>query len=386
MNEVTSNTLRRQLDELAAFEPIGFPFVSLYLNAQPDQHGRDNFEPFVRKEFNRLIKSFPADSRERESIERDAGRIALYLSNELRPSANGVVIFACAGAENYFKTIQLDVPIFANSLHVSDGPHLYPFANLVDRYPRYVAVVADTDIARLFVFDLNQAKRTEELDNTGSGLARDGVRTHLRYRRRVEKYNLLHAKEVARMLERVVREEGAEHIVLAGDDLIIPLLRQQLPAHIVDKVVDVLRLDIRTPEHEILKATMAALRDDNFQTDAEKVRDLLDTYESGGSAIVGVGRTLNGLALGQVEELLISAALEEIRVGEEAKQGFSSGLKGIAASAGNTNGDGKLSPETIVDTLISLARSTDAAITFIEDSALLSDIGGVGAFLRYREK
>jgi peptide subunit release factor 1 (eRF1) len=386
MNEVTSNTLRRQLDELAAFEPIGFPFVSLYLNAQPDQHGRDNFEPFVRKEFNRLIKSFPADSRERESIERDAGRIALYLSNELRPSANGVVIFACAGAENYFKTIQLDVPIFANSLHVSDGPHLYPLANLVDRYPRYVAVVADTDIARLFVFDLNQAKRTEELDNTGSGLARDGVRTHLRYRRRVEKYNLLHAKEVARMLERVVREEGAEHIVLAGDDLIIPLLRQQLPAHIVDKVVDVLRLDIRTPEHEILKATMAALRDDNFQTDAEKVRDLLDTYESVGSAIVGVGRTLNGLALGQVEELLISAALEEIRVGEEAKQGFSSGLKGIAASAGNTNGDGKLSPETIVDTLISLARSTDAAITFIEDSALLSDIGGVGAFLRYREK
>lgn len=386
MNEVSSNSLRRQLDELVAFEPIGFPFVSLYLNAQPDQHGRDNFEPFVRKELNRRLKSFPADSRERESIERDAGRIALYLSNELRPSANGVVIFACAGAENYFKTIQLDVPILANSLHVSDGPHLYPLANLVDRYPRYVAVVADTDIARLFVFDLNQARRTEELDNTGSSLAKDGVRTHLRYRRRVEKYNLLHAKEVARMLERVVREEGAEHIVLGGDDLIIPLLRDQLPAHVVEKVVDVLRLDIRTPEHEILKATMAALRDDNIQTDAEKVRDLLDTYESDGLAIVGVGKTLNALALGQVDELVISAPLKEIRVGEDAGQGVSSMLNRIAASAGNTNGDGQLSSETIGDILISLARSTDAAITFIEDSALLSNVGGVGAFLRYREK
>lgn len=386
MNEVSNNSLRRQLDELVAFEPIGFPFVSLYLNAQPDQHGRDNFEPFVRKELNRRIKSFPADSRERESIERDAERIALYLSNELRPSANGVVIFACAGAENYFKTIQLDVPILANSLHVSDGPHLYPLANLVDRYPRYVAVVADTDIARLFVFDLNQARRTEELDNTGSSLAKDGVRTHLRYRRRVEKYNLLHAKEVARMLERVVREEGAEHIVLGGDDLIIPLLRDQLPAHVVEKVVDVLRLDIRMPEHEILKATMAALRDDNIQTDAEKVRDLLDTYESDGLAIVGVGKTLNALALGQVDELVISAPLKEIRVGEDAGQGVSSMLNGIAASAGNTNGDGQLSSETIGDILISLARSTDAAITFIEDSSLLSNVGGVGAFLRYREK
>ena len=42
--------LSAKLDRLAAFEAGPFPVVSLYLNTQPDQNGRDHFEPFLRKE------------------------------------------------------------------------------------------------------------------------------------------------------------------------------------------------------------------------------------------------------------------------------------------------------------------------------------------------
>ena len=41
-----------------------FPFVSLYLNIQADQHGRDNFEWFVRKEFKTKAKFFAPESLE----------------------------------------------------------------------------------------------------------------------------------------------------------------------------------------------------------------------------------------------------------------------------------------------------------------------------------
>jgi hypothetical protein len=37
-----------------------------------------------------------------------------------------VVIFASAGASDYFKAIQLAAPIQRNNLHVSAYPHLYP--------------------------------------------------------------------------------------------------------------------------------------------------------------------------------------------------------------------------------------------------------------------
>ena len=386
MNELSSNTVRRQLDELAALRSNGFPFTSLYLNTQADQHGRDNFAPFVRKELSRRVKSFAPGSEERASFEHDVERIWNYLDNDLRASANGLAIFVSSGAGGYFKAIQFDAPIQKNEVHVSDSPHLYPLAHLIDSYPRYIALVTDTDMARLFVFELGRTKRTKELDNTGHSLAPDGVRTQLRYRRRLEKYNLLHAKEVAGMLERVVREEGADHVILGGDDLIIPLLREQLPVQVSDKIIEVLRMDIRTPEHEILKATMAALRDDNIQTDAEKVIELLDKNSSGGLAVMGIGRTLNALELGQVDEVLISVPIEEIRFSDEFDEGLASELKNADAptDAGENNGEGKLTPEILADRLISLARSTNAAITFIEDAALLSDVGGVGAFLRYR--
>ena len=111
MKELSKDLLTKDLDELAAFEPNGFPFISLYLNTQADHHGRDNFKPFVRKEFSSRAKTFPVDSVERVGFERDAARIEKYLEKELRASANGLAVFACAGADNYFKAIQLDAPI-----------------------------------------------------------------------------------------------------------------------------------------------------------------------------------------------------------------------------------------------------------------------------------
>lgn len=393
MKDLSNDLLTGHLDELAAFEPNGFPFVSLYLNTQADGHGRDNFESFVRKEFSNRAKTFPVDSVERISFERDAAIIQKYSEKALRASANGLALFACAGANNYFKAIQLDAPINKNSLHVAPRPHLYPLARLIDQYPRYVALLADTNSARLFVFDLGQTKQSRKLDNTGSSLAQDGVRTQLRYRRRVEKYNLLHAKEVVEMLERVVREESVQHIVLAGDAVIIPLLQEQMPSSLTEKVIDILRLDIRTPEHEVLRATMKSLREDNIQTDAEKVRDLFDKYRAGGLAVVGLRDTLDALEQWQVDDLLLSASLKDIRAGEESLNEIPS----VSAMSANTlvdagafitqmtePGSAATAAAAVADKLVAKARLNGAGVTFIEDPLLLKDVGGVGAFLRYR--
>jgi hypothetical protein len=159
------------------------------------------------------------------------------------------------------------------------------------------------------------------LDNTGISLAADGVRTQLRYRRRVDKYNLVHAKQVVQLLDRVVQDEGAEHVILAGDDVIIPLLKAQLPPHLADKVIDILRLDIRTPEHEILRATMNALREDNVQTDAEKVRELLDKSENGGFVVTGLHSTMAALVNGQAADWKVLQNLDAVGAPQKACTG-----------------------------------------------------------------
>ncbi|HMJ07874.1 MAG TPA: Vms1/Ankzf1 family peptidyl-tRNA hydrolase [Pyrinomonadaceae bacterium] len=375
-------SLDLKLEKLAAYEPNGFPFISLYLNTQADQHGRDDFDRFVRKEFRNRAKTFANDSPERESFERDAGRISLYLRDKLKPSANGLAVFACAGANNYFKAIQLDAPIDKHAMHVSQGPHLYPLARLIDQYPRYVALIADTNSARLFVFGLGKTESTEELSNFNTSRTLLGERPQLRYQQRLDNYRAHYIKEVAQMLERVVRDENAEHIVLAGDEIFIPLLREQIPPYLTDKVIDVLRLDIRTPEHEVLKATTESLRDNNIQTDAEKVRDLLDKYREGGLAVVGLRDTLDALTNGQVDELILTASLKEISVDQKTLSripSISAPPNTLAGSLGEPR-----STAAAADMLVARTLSTGAAVTFIEDTILLSDLGGVGAFLRYR--
>ena len=359
-------SIDERLDRLAAFSPTSFPVISLYLNTQPDQHGRAAFESFIRREIGMRARAYPARSPERESFEHDAERINKYLDLELRPSSNGVALFACWGAEGFFEDVQLDAPIQKHRLYVSDQPHLYDLARLNDRYRRYAVLVADTNSARLFVFGMRKTLSEEEVANRKVSRTKVGGWSQARYQRHTKNFHLHHAKDLVEALDRTVREDNIDLIVLAGDEVIIPILQAQLPGHLASKVIDVLRLDIKTPEHEILSATLEAMRERDAQDDIDRVAALLDAYRSGGLAVVGPEDTLAALEHGQVDELLLSGSLRQLATKDSAQAEHSEERRILA------------------DALVTKARQTGAHITFIEKEDLLSDIGGTGALLRYR--
>jgi peptide subunit release factor 1 (eRF1) len=148
------------------------------------------------------------------------------------------------------------------------------------------------------------------------------------------------------------------------------LLRDQLPKELAEKIVDVLKLDIRTPLHAVLEASIAAMREKDAQTDRERVEALIGAYRGNGLAVVGADATRTALEMGQVEELVITAVPESIELPEAA--GTSEQPAERTAEEGAAN-------ELIVKT-----RQTAAKIRFIEDESLLAPVGGVGAFLRFK--
>ncbi|MFL6282723.1 MAG: Vms1/Ankzf1 family peptidyl-tRNA hydrolase [Pyrinomonadaceae bacterium] len=381
-----SNTLEKIIDRLAGFEPSGLPVISLYLNAQANEHGRQDFERFLRKEFSERARTFKAHSPERESFDRDVERIEAYLRDELRPETNGVAIFACAGAEEFFEAVQMAAPIENHRLYIYNQPHLYPLARLMDQYPRYAVLVCDTNRARLFVFARGKAVQRDEVQNVKTRGSQAGGWSQARYQRHTEQYHMQHAKEISDILEEIVREENVEHIILAGDEVIIPKLREQFPKAVADRVVDVLSLDINTPEHEVLAESMEAMREHDSQTDAEKVSQLFDAYRAGGLAVVGSTDTLEALAMGQVEELIITARQQHVEGDREDVAILSDAEVAEPVVAGQDGAVANIEPDSVIvaDDLITRARQTSARITFIEDSTLLEDVGGVGALLRYR--
>jgi peptide subunit release factor 1 (eRF1) len=382
-------TLTAQLEKLARFEPAPYPVISLYLNTQPGQTGRDQYDGFLRKEFKQRGRTYPAGSPERDSLDRDLERITTYLATELQPSANGVAIFACSAAE-LFETVQLSAPLEEHWLYIGDAPHLYPLARLDSQYPRYAAVVADTNAARIFVVAAGEVESEQQVESFKTRRSSQGGWAQARYQRHIENYHVQHMKEVIDALARIVQQENIAQIVLAGDEVVLPLFREQLPKPLAEKVVDHLKLHIYAPVKDILAASLEAMQRQNQRTDREKVDDAVSAYRAGGLGTVGAEETLAALAKGQVEELLISSRLNALQpVDAEAIRGVSGSESTLLEPAVETSAGGEAAaadPQVVrlADELVTLAKKTSARVTFIEDPELLEEFGGVAALLRFR--
>ena len=342
--------LREQLDRLAAIEPSERSIISLYLDMRPDQNGqRMHVDTFLRNSFDEQARSLTAHAR--ADLERSAERISQYIADQTPKSAKGLAIFAST-SDDLFEAMPFDVPIERPSMHVDAVPHLYPLAQINDQYPRYAALLLDTNSADLYVFALGATKRRESVQGEKTRRTSMGGWSQARYQRRADNFHKQHVKEVAERLEKLVAEEHLNHIVIACDDVARPSLMTQLPKHLAEKVIDMVNVDGKSlPEHELLAETMAALRQADAKTDAEHVQRMLDAWRAGGLAVAGIQATMRALEMRQVEELLIAAKPDRVSGPDE---------------------------------LVAKAQQNSARIRFIEDDTLLADVGGVGALLRFK--
>ena len=371
--------LQEKFDRLVSFPPTTFPVLSLYLNAEPDQHGKDDLERFLRRELPARGRTFEPRTADRESYDRDVERIHAWVAENLRPSANGVAIFACSGADDFFEAVQLEAPVKEHRLYVYNQPQLYELARLTDAYPRYAAVVLDSQQARIFVFALGGTVGHADV------VAEESVKKHqaggwsqARYQRHVDNIRQQHAKDTVAALERIVREEDIGHIVLAGDEVMVPAFREELPQHLQDKLVDdVLRLDISAPEHEVLEATLDAMISEDRRDDADRVRRAIEGYRAGGLGVAGLGPTLVALIRGQVGELLIS---EEFETRHAEPVPRNSPLLPPELVAGLAE---EVETVDLPDELVTRSRSTGATVSFIQNPTLLAEVDGVAAILRF---
>jgi peptide chain release factor subunit 1 len=351
--------LREQLDRLAAFDATAnLPVISLYLDMRVDGTGRTNIDTFLRKAMPEQGEALSGEAH--ASFDRDSERIQAYLVNDVRKSANGLAIFACQAHDGFFEALQLDVPVEQHQLFVGSVPHLYPLARLNDQFPRYAALLVNTNSARLFVFGLGDTETQRQVVNTKTRRTTMGGWSQARYQRHIENFHLHHMKEVADILDKVVREEGLTRIVVSCDDVSRPLLMDQLPKHVADKIVDVVSLDMKAPDQQVLAETLDALRQKDAETDADQVEAAIGAWRASGLGVVGPTGTRSALERGQVEELLITAAPTLLRAPSPEAS------------------------ETLANELVTLGQQTSARIRFIEDPALLADVGGVAALLRFR--
>ena len=372
------NFLTRLLD----VQPNGTPFISIYLNTEPNETGKKDFDVFLKKQLNDHLAVLEQGSEKREFFEADIKKIEEYV-NKLDASARGVAIFAGAGNNDFFRTFDFEVPFEENNFSLFDRPYVFPLVRLLDQHPTFAVVSADTNSANIYVFKRAETVRHEEIQNTKTNRSEVGGWSQMRYQRHIENFHQQHAKEVIGELEKIVRKDRIDYVVLAGDEaVIVPLLRGEMSEELTGRVVGSLSLNVNTPEHEVGEAARELVTEKVKELDKETVEHLFEVNYDDGVGITGFEKTLSALFNGQVQQLYLSSNPDDIVYRNQDVRVL---IKDYAPGLDQEIPDAR-ERELLIDELIRQAATSADEIRFISDPELLKSVGGVGAILRYQAK
>lgn len=385
--------ISKLIEKLGSTEPDGKPFLSIYINAEPGQNGRDTYPIWLKTELSDEEQKYKDDEAESARFASVVERINGFVETEADAAANGIAIFAGLGENDLFEVVQLDVAFPESKFYSMDRPHIFPLARAVNENPRYAVLWADTNKADIYVFggetrirsDVDMDSKVESIENDVTSGTAAGGWSQQRYQRRRENFHLQHAKEVVAELEELMKTVEVEHLVICGDEeTIVPILKPELSKALEEKLIGTLSMsqydsaeEIHEKTRELVTMEMATLQ----QKEVERVNDAAKAAAKLGT--LGVEETLRALANGQVEELVVAGNIDSF---DYSKKKLKKILKEY--EPGDDTAPTDATPDIsnaaeIADQLIIRAINTAAKIMFVKDDSLLEDAGGVGAILRY---
>jgi peptide chain release factor subunit 1 len=349
--------VRDLMRRLAELEPGELPVISAYLDLRPQATGQN---PAVRSglivlkdRLREIEKTLGPRGEALESFQADAARIESYLEEQLSPAAQGLALFACADRE-LFEAVESGVA-FENQVAVGPAPALFQLARLLDEQETAVIALVDTNTARLFVTRLGRLEEVGGPDDDSVHYRKrsTGGWSEARYQRHIDKHRADFAREAAVEIERLVDQEGAVRLILAGDEVAIPTLQEALSPNLAQLAADeVPRVDIRASRDELEQTVASILAQAESEAALGTADRLVGAVRADGLGVAGLERTRRALEYGQADVLVLADKAE------------------LRADAR--------------DELIRRAAQTGAEIEVVEGHEALERLGGVGALLRYR--
>ena len=375
-------SLRDALRRLAGVPASDSPFVSIYLNLVPQGPGVLTHPVFLKKRFSEALRRFPERSRQRAGLESIADRVQNHLDFDLPPGLRAVAFFARSGDGELFEVLHVPTAFPAHALVVAARPYLYPLARLAKLAPPTVAAVVDTNTTRAFVLSLGQVVVRRELHGENLHRPHSGGLAHARLQRHVEDHYLHHAKETARLLDRLVREHRAEHVLIGGDLVILPELSRQLTSTVRSHLLAEPHWDIRISEHDLAQDVCRRVAEAERQGARQRSAEILDAARGHGPATVGLAETLEALGQGKVTELLVEESEGPgawIDVCESCGHPSTDSSVTSCPECGHEN----LREELLYGMRVRQAIAHGGAVRVVEPHAAFSRAGGVAAALRY---
>lgn len=352
-------TARELLKKLATVEvePGDGLILSVYLDMRPDITGAKPSYRTALTSLNDRLRKLETTLLPRSTtlveFRQDAQRVQDYIDNHAENWLQGLAIFACQRL-NLFEVLETGVP-FENQVVLEPKPDLFQLAHLIDEEETVVMALVDTNTARLFVSRSGFLEERRGPDENSSEYRQRRMipgTEQKRYERRLDQKRQTFAREVAQAIETLIKQEGARRVVLAGDEVAIPILHRALSPAIEPMVhEEILRLDIRAPRNAVKEELRPVIEEMEAESSHSVADRLVEAVQAQRLGVVGEQETLDALEHGQVETLVLAkeASLREPKRAE----------------------------------LVRLAALSGAEVESVQAHEALLQLGGVGGLLRY---
>ncbi len=273
-----------------------------------------------------------------------------------------------------------DLPIaVATDVRVDSSPYVRPLAEMQDEHEDFAVVVADNRGASVYLVSAGEMEQGGRVRGDVKNRVKKGGWSQKRYARRRDKELERYATRVAEELDALHAESPFERLVLLGQDEAMQAVEHALSNPMRARVVGKDSIDVNDDE-SVVETAAEALYEAEERAEEQRLWEAIrEGYLSGGLAVAGATRTLDALAAGRVEELLVSrdATLAGVRcrVCEHLAHGTPATCYACGAS--------DLFEVDLVNELVELAAQTSAAVEFADAFPALEEVGGVAALLRY---
>lgn len=286
-------------------------------------------------------------------------------------------LFAC-WLEDYLKVIPLAVAPPKEEILLDSSPYIRPLAEMQDEYETFAVVAADNKAARIHLVASATAIEDEKIKGNIKNHVRVGGWSQQRYERRRDKDILHYAKEVAEALAELEKNEPFQRLILVGGREAIDAIEKQLPKHLADKLVGDKVLDLKQGEQSINQEIFDLFFEEERRDEAALWKLIRNRSLSGGLAVTGIQPVLDSVQQGRVEQVLVNRGLQA--AGMRCRQ-----CETLFLPADNCPGCGSqdLFEVDLVNEIVELLAKTSAAADFCDPIPGLSEVGGIGALLRY---
>jgi peptide chain release factor subunit 1 len=379
--------MKSEIKKLARIEEGPYPFVSLYLDTKwDDEQQRERIRLFIKNQLKRIHDQLKDREDWRKPFSEDQKQIEKYGEGLVRRAydegVNGLAIFSCSG-HGIFLTYPSIIP-FENECFISDLPTLQPLIRLSSQYQNTLAVMVDTDSARLLEVSLEGLMAESSIESYVPGRHDQGGWAQMRYQRHIKDHMDKHHKEVADQLTELFDSGKWKRVVIIGQDRIIANFRAFLPERIKQQIADTFSIDFSEERSKMLKRLFERLLQKEREEVSRQIEELKERMSKSGLSTFGLNGTLEALNGGQVQILYLLTPFSY-----EGGKCLRCSVLVMIPSQGSPSPHcplckGEMKRVNLGEEMTRSAFRQDGEVKWVEENSILKESEGVCALLRFR--